>query len=372
MRKLHKIWLIGAFLLASLTGISLYSLPEASAVDTCTTFTAPVRITAGGTYSGCIQSNASSTPAITIATAEPVVIQNATLRHKGPGIKSTTKGARVTVVNSKFLQINPGAVVEHRHIELTGASAVIIERNTFVDGDGIWIDNATVNPLTVRYNLAQNIGRYPHPTAGNCCVQFLQLSTITTSSGVIAWNHVRNESPSYIEDNINLWQSRGSDAQHAIDIHHNLIDGAYPSKATNTKFTGGGIMTGDGSGGNTLVRANVVVSTTNHGISGGGVGGSGDGIVITNNLLVNDTLGSNNAHYYSEFGQAIMGDQMNSSAIKGNWYNWKRDNTAEQFACWPSKICTDASNVRVTTTEDQARAIWESMRRKAGVAVGAS
>ena len=86
-----------------------------------------------------------------------------------------------------------------------------------------------MNPLSVNYNLAVNIGRYPHPTEGNCCVQFLQLNNIVTPHGQVGWNHTRNlPGQSGVEDNINLYISGGTDSTHRIDVGHNLIDGAYP------------------------------------------------------------------------------------------------------------------------------------------------
>jgi hypothetical protein len=316
----------------------------------------PITITTGGTYSGCYQSTSTGTPAVTLATSQPVTLDRARVIAKGFGVQNTVTGTRLTVVNTTFQQTNPGAVVEHRAIELQQPASFVAEHNRFIDGDGIWIGYGNVNPLTVRYNQAINIGRYPHPTSSNCCVQFLQLGWVTTPAGEIAWNHIQNTSgQSGVEDNINLFRSGGSDSAHKVDIHHNLVDGAYPLSSSDTTFTGGGIMAGDGTGsfGHTNVHDNTVVSTTNHGVGAAG----GTDVHLFNNVLVNDTLGSDGStHYYSDFGQAIIIYDVTASDATKASYNWRRDPTENQFPCWRSSFCSD--NTHVSMTEQQARDAW--------------
>ncbi|MGC2402140.1 MAG: chitobiase/beta-hexosaminidase C-terminal domain-containing protein, partial [Acidobacteriaceae bacterium] len=57
-------------------------------------------ITQGGTYTGNWQSTDAKTPAVTIATTQPVVIENAHLRSAGDLIRTTIAGANITVRNS--------------------------------------------------------------------------------------------------------------------------------------------------------------------------------------------------------------------------------------------------------------------------------
>ena len=144
-----------------------------------------------------------------------------------------TKGTRLTIVDSVFDQTNPGAVVNHRAVVVNQPASFVFEHNRLTDTDGVLIHGLTslrVNPLRVSYNLAVNIGRYPHPTADNCCVQFLQLDHVVTPAGQVEWNHTRNlPGQSGVEDNIDLYVSGGTDSTHRFDVGHNLIDGAYPS-----------------------------------------------------------------------------------------------------------------------------------------------
>jgi hypothetical protein len=326
--------------------------PSSSVPSSC----APIRITAGGTYTGCYTSTSTGTPAVTLATNQPVRLDHARVIAKGYGVQDTVSGTRLTVVDSTFEQRDPGAVVAHRAIELEQPASLVAEHNRFSDGDGIWIGGGTVDPLAVRSNLATNIGRYPHPTSGNCCVQCLQLDSVRAPSGEIAWNHVQNTSgQSGVEDNINLFQSGGTDSAHRVQIDHNLVDGAYPRSASDTGFTGGGILGSDGSGsfGHTVVHDNTVVSTTNYGVGAAG----GTDLHLVNNLMVNDTLGSDgSSHYFSEFGQAISAHDITASDASGNRQNWRRDASGDHFACWTGALC--ASVATVATTEQQARDAW--------------
>jgi hypothetical protein len=293
---------------------------------------------------------------VTLATSQPVRLDHARVIAKGYGVQDTVSGTRLTVVDSTFEQRDPGAVVAHRAIELEQPASFVAEHNRFSDGDGIWIGGGTVDPLTVSDNLATNIGRYPHPTSGNCCVQFLQLDSVRAPSGEIAFNHIQNASgQSGVEDNINLFQSGGTDSAHRVQIHHNLVDGAYPRSPSDTGFTGGGIMGSDGSGsfGHTDVHDNTVVSTTNYGVAAA----AGTDVHLVNNLLVNDTLGSDGStHYYSSFGQAISAHDTTGSTASGNRENWRRDASGTLFPCWTGPMCSGVS--AVSTTEQQARDAW--------------
>jgi hypothetical protein len=334
----------------------------------------PITVTAGGTYTGCFQSTDGATPAVTVATSEPVALDHAEIRAAGDGIHGV--GAiRLAVTNSKFAQLDPGAVVQHRAIFLYGLAGLTVEHSTFTDTDGIWAGEpvaTVVDPLLVRNNLATNIGRYPHPTSGNCCVQFLQISRVLAATGEVAWNHTRNTSgQSGVDDNINFYQGGGTDSAHRVDVHHNLIDGAYPRDPTRTDFTGGGILAGDVGGGHTVIHDNTVVSTTNYGVSAGWIGAT-DVTLGPGNVLVNDTFGSDGAtHYWSDFGQANSIQSGTGNTASGYAYNWQRDDTGAQFPCWSYNGQGCNGGTQTLMGEQQARDDWDAARAAAGVVVGA-
>jgi hypothetical protein len=327
----------------------------------------PITITAGGTYSGCYQSSATGTPAVTIATAQPVTLDHAAVKAKGYGLVDSVAGVHLTVLDSVFTQQDPGAVVDHRAIALTrGVVAVDIEHNSFTDGDGIWITSPTSATLTIAgvkvdYNLSTNIGRYPNPKDFGCCVQFLQFSQVTVPGAEVGWNHTVNiKGQSGVEDNINFWHSGGS-STNRTNVHDNLIDGAYPV-TNDTSFTGGGINLGDALDHDNYGHDNTVVSTTNY-----GMGLSAAGNYSANDLLVND-----GAEQASVFGQAVEVFQSVTppgAHSTGDRYNWHRSTTdATQYPCYQSAYCS--GEVLVSTTEQQARDAWDAARVAAGVVVG--
>jgi len=61
--------------------------------------------------------------------------------------------------------------------------------------------------------------------------------------------------------------SSGLGPDRPLDVHHNLISGAYPESAhaLGADYTGGGILVADSGGSHLTVRGNRVVSTTNYG-----------------------------------------------------------------------------------------------------------
>jgi hypothetical protein len=323
----------------------------------------PITITTGGTYSGCYQSTNVNTPAVRISTTQPVTLSRARIIAKGNGVFGEgLPGIQLTTVDSVFEQTNPGAVVDHRAVYLDRPASFVFEHNQLTDTDGVLIHGSglQVNPLIVNYNLAVNVGRYPHPTESNCCVQFLALDKVVTPAGQVQWNHTRNlPGQSGVEDNISLYISGGTDSTHRLDIGHNLIDGAYPI-TNNAEFTGGGINLGDNGSSHSFAHDNTVVSTTNYGIAV-----ASDDNYATNNLLVND-----GAEQASSFGQAIVAANVTPDGLHatGTRYNWHRSTTdATQYPCYQSVYC---SGTAVTMTEQQARDAWEAARAGAGVIIG--
>ena len=65
-------------------------------------YSAPIKITQGGTYSGNWQSTDMSIPAITVQTSSPVIIENCHLSHNGNAIEAAVPNTRVTVRNCYF------------------------------------------------------------------------------------------------------------------------------------------------------------------------------------------------------------------------------------------------------------------------------
>src|SRR5690606_34150354 len=141
----------------------------------------------------------------------------------------------------------------------------------------------------LRYNTRRKItskGLGPKEN-GFKSVQFVQFNQVRNiSHAEIAWNEVINEPyNSRVEDNINIFRSTGTESS-PILIHNNFISGGYTIRPElsgefteqgyqhSWKYSGGGILLGDGSGNNkgdlsAHVRGyqNQVINTTNYGIA---------------------------------------------------------------------------------------------------------
>lgn len=308
-----------------------------STVETTTTVPTgcdgPVTITVGGTYTGCYQSAEPSTPAVRIATTAPVTLDHATVQHVGYGIQSGVGGVQLTVTNSKITAADPGtASVIQRAINLNSPASLIAEHNNLTDGQGIWIGSGTPSVVRIRYNEVRNIGRYPHSTSNGCCVQFAQLTSVTSPGVEIAWNRTTNlYGQSEVEDNVNFYQSSGSDAAHPIDVHHNLFDGAWPRSGDGSSFTGSGALLGDAGGSNGNIHDNRVINTANIGFA---------------------VVGGSNNHLY---GNRIVSDMRSgSTVVSATWSQgmsvWNPDNA--------TMINDDAYDNSVALLRPDGRADW--------------
>ena len=82
------------------------SVPAVSSIGEVD-WSGPIVITEAGTYSGNWQSTDSKTPAVTVATTAPVVIENSHISSVAGLIKTSVAGADLTVRNSVGFAVNP-------------------------------------------------------------------------------------------------------------------------------------------------------------------------------------------------------------------------------------------------------------------------
>jgi hypothetical protein len=240
----------------------------------------PIVISQGGTYSGNWQSLDPN------RTSDPVTIDNANIQSWDDLIDTDIAGANLTVENTSGWALNPDAQGQTpgRFLDADGFNSITVE-NDFLDGtSGIELSHYAGNDtatqtITVDKNLALNIdgrestGKGGYSTSQSQDVQFLQLSHDSDLVGAeIAWNQVFNQpGQSRVEDNISIFESGGTPASH-LEIHDNFIDGGYPADPTDSNYSGGGILLGDGDGtvepaGNVDAYNNQVLNTTNYGIA---------------------------------------------------------------------------------------------------------
>ena len=250
----------------------------------------PISITHGGTYSGRWQSLDPNTPAVTVATSDPVTIENAAIQSKSDLIATIVDHAHLTVRNTSGSALNPDVRgrAPGRFINAYGIDNIDLENDTLLGTAGIYLglyegDGSAADTVTVLRNAAFNIdGRHSDGQGSfllgpddNDLVQFLQLDKVRHVPGIeIAWNQVINQpGQSRVEDNISIYKSSGT-SQSPIRIHDNYIQGAYPAVPATQEYSGGGIMLSDGTGpgfaddpGYVQAYDNQVVDTVNYGIA---------------------------------------------------------------------------------------------------------
>jgi hypothetical protein len=229
------------------------------------TYSNPLTITKGGTYTGSWESNDARIPAVTVATTEPVVIQDCNLRGKGNLVHGRVGTAvDVTVRNC----VGENTSTSGRFIELDGGfRRGVIQNNDLNNTGGMWFNSATPTELLIQGNQGRNVKGLDDGFS-----TFIQLSGVTGANIDISWNEVINSpDASQVQDNINLFNSGGTDSSHPVKVHDNFIWGAFPVPATTVKdYAGGGIMVGDrgsAKGKYVVVENNQVVGTTNYGIA---------------------------------------------------------------------------------------------------------
>jgi hypothetical protein len=332
-RTPRRLWLVLVVVLAVVALVSLLMLratSEDSAEDESggevvyepipapeVAYDGPITITEGGTYTGNWESTDPDEPAVTIDTAEPVVIEGANLRARTNLVLGTDR-VDLTIRNSYGTGLGGGAEPPRFLATDKGFSSVVIENNDMVGTAGLWLhqdgpDGEVSGEVRVVQNRARNIdGRLDR--GDPVLVQFVQLDGVVSPDIEIAWNEIINElGDSRVEDVMSFYASGGTPDSPAR-VHDNFIWGAFPER-THQDFSGGGIMVGDtGSDiGWVVVEDNQVVGTTNYGIS----------VVCGSNQTIRDNtiLSSGQSRNGTPLSAANVGLSMGSEA------NWGADCT---------------------------------------------
>jgi hypothetical protein len=248
-------------------------------------YSGPLVITKGGTYTGNWQSTDSEIPAVDVRTSEPVIITNSNIRGAGYLIKSWGAYANITVRHTNGYGLQPTQWHNYkkprRFLTVDVFRNVVVENCYMENTAGIYLgvtyngDNSTANTIRIRYNKVKNIdGRID---GGHELVQFVQLNfRKPIRHAEIAWNQIINEpNNSVVEDNISLFNTQGT-SDSPIRIHNNFIQGAYPYPANQSSYSGGGILSESNADTTAATRhidvyENHLVNLGNHsmGIAGG-------------------------------------------------------------------------------------------------------
>ena len=371
----------------------------------------PIVITEAGTYSGNWQSTDSKTPAVTVATTAPVVIENAHIRSVAGLIKTSVAGADLTVRNSVALALNPAVKGQSNGVFLDASSpARLGVENNYVEnaGGGVLVHGYSGNrdgqqTIVIRANRARNLngllsdgngGYLPGVGSNRSVSSFIELDKVQAVPGIdLGWNEVINyPGRSLVADNIAIRSSSGTPNQ-PLEIHDTYIQGAYPYTAAQADYQGGGIKT-VGSPDDSAQQApafnsihdNQVVATVNYGVEFT----AGHDNIAANNRVISSGLLADGTRIAAQHVGMANGDVNGASSSMYN--NTMHDNLIG-WACWNSSCSQsgyrkdqsfpaspgDYSTNSVLApkpispeTENNEYQIWLNKTASAGIAVGPS
>jgi hypothetical protein len=185
------------------------TIPASSAIGEVQ-WSGPVVITEAGTYSGNWQSTDPKTPAVTVATTAPVIIENSHIRSVADLIKAGVAGSDLTVRNSIGVAVNPAAKglpngiflevssparldVENNYIENTRSGVLVHGYSGARDGN---------QTIVIRANRARNFngllsdgngGYLPGNGSTRGLSHFLEFDNVQSVPGIdVGWNEVIN------------------------------------------------------------------------------------------------------------------------------------------------------------------------------------
>jgi hypothetical protein len=251
----------------------------------------PIVITQGGTYSGNWESKDIKTPAVTVSTSASVIIENSHIQSVGSLIKTAVAGSDLTVRNSVGAAENAGTRGQANGVflEVQSPARLDVENNYIENAQGGVVVHGFEGKregeqnIVIRGNRARNIngllsdgkgGYLPGDNSNGGQARFIQFDSVQSVPGIdVGWNEVINyPGRSLVEDNIDVYRSSGT-ANQPLEIHDTYIQGAYPYKAAQAAYTGGGIKTdakaGDGADEVPTfnsIHDNQVVGTVSYGI----------------------------------------------------------------------------------------------------------
>jgi hypothetical protein len=320
----------------------------------------PLTITQGGTYSGNWKSTDPQTSAVTIATIEPVVIQNSYVTGPNDLINDPYYGNHLTVKNVIGIGVNAnvagqanGVFVDAQNPALLDVEHCYFESvrfGVYVRGYGGNRDGTQT--VTILNNRGRNIvglesdgknGYLPGETLWQWAHAF-QLGNMSSVPGIrIAWNEIVNYPyQSLVNENINMFDAGGT-ASSPAETHDNYIQGAYGYNPVADAYNGGGFTT-DGSGSDTVATAasfnnvynNQIVGTVNIGIE---FGAGHDNVAYNNKVISSGLLSDGKRISAQNVGLAlydVYGNIQNGSMYNNNMYG----NTVG-WMCWAARCAWD-------------------------------
>src|SRR3984885_5264157 len=317
----------------------------------------PIVITEAGTYSGNWRSTDSKTPAVTVATTAPVVIENSHISSAAGLIKTSVAGVDLTVRNSVGLAMNSAVKGQSNGVFLDASSPARLDvENNYVEnaGGGVLVHGYSGNrdgqqTIVIRANRARNLngllsdgngGYLPGAGSNHSVSNFIQLDKVQSVPGIdLGWNEVINyPGRSLVADNIDVKLSNGTPNQQ-LEIHDTYIQGAYPYTAAQADYQGGGIKT-EGSPDDSAQEAtafnnihdNQVVGTVNYGIAFT----AGHDNVAANNRVISSGQLADGTRIAAQYVGMANGDVNGASVTNPTMYNNTMHDNLIGWTCWNS------------------------------------
>jgi len=317
----------------------------------------PIVITRGGTYTGNWQSNDPQTPAVTVSTTEPVIVENSHIRSAGGLIKAETSGSDLTVRNNVAIATNAAVKGQPNGNFLQAASPARLDvENNYIENasSGVLIHGYSGSrdgkqTIVIRANRARNLsgllsdgngGYLPGGGSNHSVSRFIELDNVHAVPGVdVGWNEVVNyPGRSLVSDNIDVNRSSGTPNQ-PLEIHDTYIQGAYPYKAAQDAYAGGGIKTEGGSNDSpqetaafSSIHDNQVVGTVGYGIA---FTAGHDNIAANNRVISSGLLADGTRIAAQHVGMADRDVNGTGVANASMYNNTMRDNVIG-WTCWTS------------------------------------
>jgi hypothetical protein len=332
----------------------------------------------------------------------------------GDLIKTTVAGSNLTVRNSLGVAVN--AAVKRQpngvFLEVSSPTRLDVENNYIENARGGVIvhgyagNREAGQTIVIRANRARNMngllsdgngGYLPGEGENRSQARFVQFDSVQSVPGIdVGWNEVINyPGQSLVDDNIDLYRSGGTPNQ-PLEIHDTYIQGAYPDKAAQDAYTGGGIKTDAKAGDNAQevpafnsIHDNQVVGTVNYGIQFA----AGHDNVAANNRVISSGLLGDGSKIAAQFVGMANGDSTGAAVASGSMYNNTMRDNIIGWACWQSSCAkqgyrkdqffpaapADYSSNSVVTArqitfdmENNEYQVWLNKMASAGIAVGPS
>jgi hypothetical protein len=389
------------------------SIPASSATGEVE-WSGPIVITEAGTYSGNWQSTNSKTPAVTVATTAPVVIENSHIRSVANLIKTSVPGTNLTVRNSLGVAVNAAVKGQANGVFLEAVSPVRLDvENNYIENasSGVRVhgysgDRDGKQTIVIRANRARNLsglesdgngGYLPGEGSNHSVSRFIELDNVQAVPGIdVGWNEVINYPDlSLVSDNIDVNRSSGTPNQ-PLEIHDSYVQGAYPFKPAQDAYTGGGIKTEGGADDSPQdapafnnIHDNQVVGTVGYGIE---FTAGHDNTAFSNRVISSGLLADGTRIAAQNVGMANS-DVNGVSIANGSMYNNTMRDNLIGWACWSSSCSQagyrkdqffpaspgDYSNNSVLAAqpitldmENNEYQLWLNKIASAGIAVGPS